>query len=348
MRLDRADEARQAYDRCIDVSPAATSCLRDLSDLRTHDGDCAAAERLARQLTAVDGRAADWLQHLARAVFAQGDNAEGALSALEQKWNRLSEELRRIAEPQDRAHLAVAEGDFARAIAMIDEWERGVAGSADENAHAAPAIERMFLYLELGQDSDAAAGAAKYRRRAAAWTPQQFFDYSIVPAQVEYLAGTLTRMDFERQRDSWLGRSERDGRGTPALRWLEGYAVTAKSRADANAALATLPTAAPALKELVARDSEFEEILGNVFVLAGRNEDALTHLRRGARSCAAIESPMWHTQANLHLGEVLERLHDNAGACTAYQVVRNRWHRDKRSKSAREAMARMEVLGCRL
>jgi serine/threonine-protein kinase len=125
---------------------------------------------------------------------------------------------------------------------------------------------------------------------------------------------------------------------------MHGYAVPAETAQDAADAFgllkSPLPVYAPKTLALAS--------VGRAHFLAGRIDEALPLLERGATSCMALEFPVAHTRANLWLGHAREAKGDKDGACKAYQVVLSRWGRAKpRSVSAEDARLRIKALGCK-
>jgi serine/threonine-protein kinase len=126
---------------------------------------------------------------------------------------------------------------------------------------------------------------------------------------------------------------------------MSAYAEAVSDEHDAREAIEVLPQYVPIVDPLT-RNADDDDALGNTYLLAGKAEDAKRFLERATRSCRALDLPLSHTHAHLHLGETLERLGDAKGACEAYAVVLARWGAEPRSVSASLARDRSAKLGC--
>ena len=127
--------------------------------------------------------------------------------------------------------------------------------------------------------------------------------------------------------------------------WLHGYAAVADTSDDAAHALEALTRfgKAPSYTPSTLGDA-FE---GTTYLLAGHTDQALPLLRRAARSCLALESPIEHTLVHAALGQALAAAGDREGACAARRVVLSRWGSAKpRSVTAERVAALTRSLGC--
>jgi serine/threonine-protein kinase len=89
-------------------------------------------------------------------------------------------------------------------------------------------------------------------------------------------------------------------------------------------------------------------MIGKVYSLAGRVEEALPYLTRATADCGVLYAPFRHISAHYHLGMALEGKGDTRGACAAYQVVLDHWGNAKpRSLTAEKARARSKALDCK-
>src|SRR6185295_3195696 len=88
--------------------------------------------------------------------------------------------------------------------------------------------------------------------------------------------------------------------------------------------------------------------VGHTRFLAGRVDEALPLLDKGASSCQELELPWAHARAQLWAGQAREAKGDLDGACRAYAGVLERWGNAKpRSITADEARARISALHCK-
>jgi hypothetical protein len=127
--------------------------------------------------------------------------------------------------------------------------------------------------------------------------------------------------------------------------WVLAYAGPAATRAEAEDALANAPDSF--VIDKASWDFSDRVAIGKVYMLAGRAADALPWLEAAAASCAALDSPLLHTQAAWLLGRAREDQGDRAGACAAYGVVVERWGRAiPRSVTGAAAVDRRRALAC--
>ena len=89
-----------------------------------------------------------------------------------------------------------------------------------------------------------------------------------------------------------------------------------------------------------------EALMGKVYLLADRPEEALPYLKRAAARCDALGNPIQHTLSAYRLGRAHEARGEKAAACSAYAIVLGRWSRSKASVTAKAAAERARVLGC--
>jgi eukaryotic-like serine/threonine-protein kinase len=346
-------KARQALDKCLDVSHGATCCLWNRICLDESEGACEAVEKDARQWAAVDGRDPLGRFAVAAALYARGRSVESVTEALRQKESVESDAERPRSVLYDEMQLAFLRGDFAEVLRRAHEVEKLTADAQAETDHQPAARAILEALTESGQQGAAATYAAQYMKRREAWLHDPFAEdfalaNDLVPPVLRALraANKISPADFRAQRDafvtSWLDRLVPHALGYV---WMHGRASLVETPEDAREALDAFPTAAvPAYtpKTLAAMWA------GKTYLLAGRVDDAIATLQRTASSCLALEFPVLHTQSNLWLGKAREAKHDTAGACQAYAVVLARWGKAiPRSISADEARARRKALGCK-
>jgi tetratricopeptide (TPR) repeat protein len=335
--IQRADEdaepARNAYLKCLQISPRATSCLRDLADLDLYDGQCEQAEHYIRDLIADDPKISGSYLRLAEALFGQHSNAAEARTGLDLFLSAAPAATRERDRIATNALLSALQGHFDEAKHSLLEWRREIAGDPDELQHER--VDRFLLLLltEIGDVDSVRAVANDFLEQSKAWTPSNYFpDTRIEAMSALYAIGDVSRDQFSSYRDQWAQDMSRKVRTTPAIRWVMGWAEPAKDHEDGIKALEALPAAYP-YEELLRRDAISEDAIGSSFLLAGRIDLAIDHLSRGARSCTALRSPMQNTHAHLRLGIAYEKREQQALACREYAVVLDRWGADPRSVS---------------
>ena len=335
----------RTLERCLEVAPAAVSCLRLRAALWIRRGDCTAAQSDARRMLGVEGSSRRTFEVLAGALYGSGESMDAVKAALAQKWAATAPRIRAQTELADQTKLAVVEGDFARAEERALALERQVAPLTHESDHVDAAIFLVEIHRETGRRERATDVAQSYLRRRAAWQPAEASpEYDARPRLLA--AGAHSTAEWTRLREEWLRESlatpTPDARG---FAWLRAWAAPATTRADAEEALRELPAFLP----LPTRDSyNMPSVdLGAVYFLAGRIEDAVAVLRPAAAACRGLDLPFAHMRAQLLLAQSLEAQGDKRGACAAYADVLARWGAAKpRSVSAELARRHAASLAC--
>jgi serine/threonine-protein kinase len=338
---------RATLDECLRRSPVATSCLQSLANLEANEGNCEETERLARIQLANGPPSRSALLQLATSIQSRGGAPEAVRAALDRSVAAATPETKRRTELFDNMVLEVLGGAFAQALATGDAWTAEIATSPYEEDRATLSKLSMYVPLELGNRQLAAKRAADFLVQRELWIPGPYFDYKILALRVQYLSGAISKATFVRERETWLQREAKKPRlvSNRGLRWTLSYARAVSTPDDAREALEALADYLP-VTDPATRNVESDDAIGYTYFLAGRVDEGLPYLRRGARSCKAVIYPFEHTWANLHLGMALEKKGDVAGACGAYEVVRARWGNEPKSQSANFARSRQSTLGC--
>jgi tetratricopeptide (TPR) repeat protein len=158
-----------------------------------------------------------------------------------------------------------------------------------------------------------------------------------------YREGAMPRAEFAAARDRWIAGEK--ARGTVRrYPWVDGYAIPARTDADALEAVQVLP--GYALPDRLDLAPEWEGPIGRVLLRAGRLDEATAHLSRAAHSCAIFEAPFEQMAATLDLGAAYEAADNPSAACDAYRSVLGRWGRAPLSLTAGKARVRAAALGC--
>jgi serine/threonine-protein kinase len=344
LELSRDDEARSAYSKCVEVSPRAQSCLRDLNDLDGMDGRCREAEQASRALIADEPAQPEWYFRLASALYGEHQDLLEARAALLQQWKLTPEASRARETLSGELNLAVLRGDFDAATKYAAAWEQDVSGATDEMEHAIAFRDRMLLALEVGDASSLRVAADTFLAQWSAWTRSSVTDFRIYAYDFLYESGELSHDAFAKRRDEWAHDIEE--RGIANDEWVLGWATPVRTLVDAQEALRALHSQA-AFGGSQRRGADNELAIGRVYLLAGQMNEAEAHLSRGARSCTALSSPIYNTQCHVELGTVLARRGATTAACAEYATVLQRWGRSSASKTAKEARSLSEEAGCR-
>ena len=348
------DEARamKTLADCIRVSPTATSCLNDRFVLDGGAGRCDDALADSRKLIGIDPENWRHYKYLANALAGTGAARESVVAAMGQWFERRDPKFRAEDQAHAEAALAINEGDFVTARTKVADWEKAIAGVAEEWVHADEMRLQTQLALEMERSSEASAIAAQFIAQRSAWTPTAiFYDDSRIGAwSVQARTGAISPSAFRLLRSTWLETEAVRAEASPfatnstGVRWTAAYADSTVTVADAREALVALPRFLP-LPNPHIRKPFFDEPIGRVFLLAGQIDDALPFLERGAHACFALEYPIDIRWARLELGEALESKGERAEACDAYRpLVIERG--SIVSRSAKRAIARARALGC--
>jgi serine/threonine-protein kinase len=347
---NESGRAATAYEECLRISPASTSCLVGTAMFTKAAGDYDALEGTARRLIALRPNHPDGHVLLAEALYARTGDLDEAEALVRKSWTLPSSK-----SPTDilaeRVRLEIVRGRLAEAEIYARQWEALVASSPEEWDHLAPRWYRMLLALEIGSDGEATKLADEYLRQRTAWAAfdrsregEMFAFYTL------HRAGRVDRATLESKRAEWI-RHERDhakatGTTPSGFFWLGAYASLAVTAEDANEALRVMSEYLP-LPNRELRGITFEGALGEVHRLAGNIEQAIVHLSAAARWCEAFRVPFMRAQASYKLGLAHEAAGDRARACDAYRVAVATWGRaTPRSRTAEQARARTAAIHC--
>jgi serine/threonine-protein kinase len=350
------DEDRElaGYERCLEVSPMATSCLRSLAGLHEVRGQCAEFEADARRLVSVEPKGLRAYWSLARALAARGAPLESVRGALDEMVAlATSAGSGEPAQLEEELVLALLAGDLARAASVADALERANASDMKEESHS-PAVDvQMVIAEETGDRAAALRLGDDFERRRQAWTPDEALGVRLRRAYLLHAAGRLDDATFDRQRDGFYREEVAflpPDHPNANIAWARTYLTPVETPADALDGITRLEARSPLhLRGLEAFG------LGKVWALAGKPDAAMAPLAAAAKSCSILtyyDTGDWSTtvrflRANELLGEVLEAKNDRAGACAAYGVVVGRWKDAKpRSATLEKARGRAKALGC--
>jgi serine/threonine-protein kinase len=347
------DEAFRSLERCLEVTPAASSCLRTRINLQEERGDCAAVEADARRWLTVEP-SPDAYQSLADALSARGGSLPSVEEALRQKRARLEDEReRRKEEAWDAVRLALLKGDFHSALTGTQQLKALSADSPHEDEHAALALMRVSILQEIGQQAEAAREAESFLARRDAWEPNpRSEDWAISRDVTARLLAVMRRAGVISREEAARRLSERltawHGKVAPHVRnflWVHFYAAAAATAEEGREAMAALEQyqPVPPFKPFVPGDA----YIGKAFLLGGRVDEALPALERMAKSCYALRYPMEYLHNQYLLGQAREAKGDTAGACAAYAGVLDSWKGARpRSVTAELAQGRAKALRC--
>jgi serine/threonine-protein kinase len=330
------------------MSPLAVSCARRRAVVFSDRGQCVQLEEEARRMVAADPVGMNAYEHLASALAARGAPIDSIRQVLRKQVELIEDPVERRGQEQlGERWLALYTGDLDAAetheLAAERAWE-----ATDPSESVRNTLMLFALYDETTQPAKALALSEDYMRHLPALTP----DFSSArPAVIDRLrrAGRLTEAEYLAKRDAWV--AEQRALEPPLTRgdvWTRFHAYPARSEAEAREALAALPGFEPQTHPTVVGLSTCTgEPIGRVYLLAGRIDEAIPHLRAAAGSCRVLACFLSHVQAEEELGEALAARGDTAGACASWQGVLDVWgHAKPRSRTADRARALSANLGC--
>ncbi|MFO0756881.1 MAG: protein kinase [Byssovorax sp.] len=332
--LERFDEAAQATDRCLALSPSSSDCLTQRAGIHERRGRCAEMEADIRRALSTGAKPTPWNYEVwVSALYALDRPTEIILEAQRQKWPLVSEARRRGIEIVDRADLEVAEGRFdlaeARLLAGLPEIE----ANPGEDLHNRFASRLIYLYKETGQLDRAARVAADYLKRKDAWQSLPEMDSTLVMLYVMARGGLLSHKELVEKRARYVAEAKAHDPKMPAWdewsmsHWSEG------SREEVDAAIAAIRD------DMGPPPSYLAWKVGELYERAGQHARAIPLLRDALKPCAR---PIW--EVPLHLAKALEGTGDRAAACAIYEKILAHWGNAKpRSVTADEARARVRA-----
>ncbi len=347
--LGHDDAALSATERCLKQSPVATTCTELRYRIFSDSGQCARARDEARSWTQLDPQSSSAFGALARALHASGAPRPSVEEALSRAWAAEPAESRVRDEIWDRMHLALLDGDLARAEELARKFEAALPPSADAWDRAQPARVRMNVLLEMEHTQEAADVAKDYVARVMGWAPYPFApDQSFGFYEPLYRAKRITAAELGVQRDRWIDgerarlSSERAERNAWPI-WMVAWGALVETREEAVEALAHLPEG-DALPLGDRRSSILDFNLGKSFVLAGRAADALPRLERATQTCTSFDDGMRIVRGFYYLGMAYEAKGDVAQAKASYQRVLAAWPKTE-ARTTKAARARLRALG---
>lgn len=357
--LGKTDDAQLAFERCSAASIDGAECFAWMSFGDMVAGRCADFARDARK--AAD-RAPFWLARVLQAMAANGASKE----ALEETVTQLVPNIPPVMGAEFQrlglgARLAFVAGDFTRAAAMARKAAELLA--ADHSLRAVywqqyqTTMQLLDIALETGDDLAVPRLAGDFLARSSAWPIEvvlgQGVDLSLYFARLTLPTVEPLPPGFEAKRREWIDRRIAMGAYRGSV-WNYAYASPALTASEARAALDALtelgpPTAAPSLGGggFSGRLGSPEADAGRVYLLAGRVDEAIEHLRRAVAQCDVFVSTIDHVRAELNLGRALEQKGDRTTACDAYGQVLAQWgHAKPRSVTAEAAVEGVRRLHC--
>jgi tetratricopeptide (TPR) repeat protein len=344
------DDARSAFEQGSSVATDSIDNLVELGLLNVGSGRCDEAERAFQRATDLDP--AGGLRPLASIRAALGRPAAAVRELLEQYVKALPAAAQPLERTMADVDMAVATGDFDKALSVLERSADLIATNTEYAAHEAHTIAKVRCLLESGDTHGARDAAREFAVRSEAWTRLGSLggdgDLDRVPWLARVASGAV---DFESTRAKWVDEKVTGG-SPPALIWALGWAAPATTPSEAKAAVAAL---AEDHRLAVLRLSQsglygfgmVDAYVGHAYLLAGRPDEAVAYLDHATRACTGLSEQFDQVHAQWDLGVALEQRGDVAGACTAYRGVVAKWgHATPRSETAETAKDAMRRLSC--
>jgi len=340
---------RSALVRCTEISVESSDCFFWLGLLDAQTGRCEDMEREARREADVDARFGNL--NLAMAMLALGRPDAVVRETLHRYVETYAPERARIQQAQVDTEVDSWEGRFDLALAALDEEARAIDASPTSRVFFDRAWDlatwRIGARLEIGDAAGARAAAKEFASRVDTLTQRPSQTYF---GDAWWSIARVAGVPLDPARAAWA-RQKLDASSPGSAVWIEAWAATVQTPADAAEALAALSRdprlALPRGGEDMWLSSEADALAGHTLLLAGKTADALPLLRRSASNCFAFDWPYLHVRSQLELGRTLEQTGDTPGACDAYAQVVARWGNAKpRSVTAEAARDAARKLRC--
>ncbi|HMI86605.1 MAG TPA: protein kinase [Polyangiaceae bacterium] len=352
-RLDRADDAMAAVDRCLEVAPGSAVCRETRIRFLRKRGQCGEAAAEARRWMTWEPQQARPYYFLALSLTAQGSSRHSVEEALNMHFTRLSEDRR---EPVRLHHLSMVEtwsGHFQNALGLAAKLEQRVSGASGSKDHLRAAMTIIETLLEIGEREQAAIAAERTYLRQQAWVKgdlillgEEYFE-SLMLA-VLLAQNRVSPDEWRKASDQWeqSARKHMDASDVWALRWGTLAAVGL----DVTQASQERPPeseGAPQTPHRAFQQGTIEAYRGRLLLQLGDAPHAIPLLEAAARSCQGLDGPFLSVSAYSWLAMAREQSGDLPAACAAYAVVEARWGAaNTASVSARTAQQKRRELRC--
>jgi serine/threonine protein kinase/tetratricopeptide (TPR) repeat protein len=334
-----AAEIGKQFERCLEVSPGAATCMRNLARLEARKGRCDAYLRYAQRGIAAQPDGTTMQTVLFDASLATGASRD-ELDALLVRW------------PEMRSQRSFGVSLEMNAAAQIGELDHAQVDAGTE------LNTRVFL-AHLAEETGDAVGVARQvrsymRDRVTAFarhdTNGELFDGPMIALALR--SGAMSAAETERTLEGWLREYTPRAPRIDSATILRLYTVA--NAEDARGALEMIERGSPEARGVVFSEVDFYGwithglYLGHAALLAGDLDRAIGWLKQAADACFSSETPVLFAQrARLELGDAYERKGDAAAACETYGKILAQWsHPKPRSVTAEKAKARMKALHC--
>ncbi|MFO0547068.1 MAG: protein kinase [Polyangiaceae bacterium] len=349
--------ATTLLETCRREVPSAVRCRVDGSVLFATQGRCREADLEARDALAVAPNSQRALVVRANANASLGVPTEVVAGFLEKRRALLPEELRRVAEIDDRYELAKRSGDFEAAIAALSKVLSSdtTLNGGDASRITTLAVETLW---EAGRKGEATELAERYLHLEATRPLPERGASDATGRMLTFLfaAGQLSKDEFTTRRDKWVSawrarRTDIEWRTEVGFDiWTGAYGAvgipTAQEANDALRAAATLDVdIQPRVSvNTVTIDQDPARLVGVLLLSADRLDEAEPLLRAAAERCAIARDQV----SRLALGNLLARRGKKDEACATYALIDKEWGAAKpQSVTLQASRAAASKLGCK-
>jgi eukaryotic-like serine/threonine-protein kinase len=342
----------------VGASRALEQCVRAVGDdcsymqalVLEQVGKCERLETTARSSMVARPTNSAAYELVAEGMLERGAPVVAVRQILEQRILFVRNEIKELVAHNSLFRFDVATGDFGAAEAEARAYEGVIAGKTSAVVHAKAARMLVDLYSETGRVKEA-GDVARGMLEAKGWTAEtrledEGISQDVTPSMLaaERAAGWISEVDMADGRARWLASWE--GKLPPFFRpylWVHGYADTVATPSDAVEAVTALKSfgGVPVFRP------NATALIGRVYLLAGRTDEAMPWLESEARGCYSLARPFEHLRAHYWLGRGQEAKGDAASACRSYSEVIDRWGSARpRSVTADDASKRAQSLRC--
>jgi eukaryotic-like serine/threonine-protein kinase len=349
----RDEQAIALFDRCLGVSPTASSCIRGRASVLEARGDCTAVESEARRALQIEPTSPASYELLARALAGRGASIESVRLALD-RMVALGADLSPLYSASvENYWLALLEGDLLTSEASLLEIDRATTRETSGSFHETIVDMLTKLAIARGEtDTAAARFYADVERLAPARASDSPSLLSTLRLYERHRAQRLADAEFVKERERRYRQSlalwpAPEGSFDADRTWIGVFVEHARTKDEMQ----------DAVRQLDAHGSLHDEwgLTGAALLSVGRVDDAIAVLRPAAMRCGVIPETAWAVAGTTRwwletrrlLGEALEAKGDKANACAAYAVIVERWKNPKpRSVTVEQAKDQQRALGC--
>lgn len=344
-------EQNAVLTQCLLHHPRSPACHRVRQIWAAYHRDCGAVRADVDAWLAGSPQEPRALRGRAQALLQAG----APVAAVEETLRLARSFGGKETEEEDRALLAIWDGDFVTAGSLARARVDGLTGELRLTPHLDAAFELAEVLTETGDVAGAGAVATDALQRRAAWVPEPFLVYPGMDREMALYAaqrdaGQIDDDALAAARSEWVAaRRAESGTRNPREIWLGAWEATVRSESDAKAAIAALLEHGLTVDYLQVPDLDprSQRWKGSISRLAGSPESAMPVLDNAAGACWVLFAPAAVVQAHLERGLAQEALGRKDAACVDYAWVIDRWGTAKpRSVTADAARAGVARLGC--